>query len=61
MSDRPESVFEYDGYIIPPYDPSLSPEERARLKEEADQSLEELIRKMKPHVLSLKGHKEAES
>ena len=34
------NVGEYDGYVIPPFDPTIPPEERERLKKEADRELE---------------------
>lgn len=38
---------EYDGYVIPAYDPAISEEERKRLKEVADKKLKEAIERIK--------------
>ena len=38
---------EYDNYPIPPYDPTLTPEERKCLQAEADAALETAIEEIK--------------
>ena len=41
------NIGEYDGYKIPSCDPSLSQEERKRLKREADEALKEAVARVK--------------
>ncbi len=37
--NKPDNLYEYDGYEIPEYDPNIPPEERGRLKTEAHRKL----------------------
>jgi len=39
-------VYEYDNYVIPPYDPTISDEERERLIKEAEKNYEETMRRI---------------
>ena len=44
---RPKNLYEYDGYEIPEYDPSIPPEERERLKAEAQKKLDDAISRIR--------------
>ena len=39
-------ICEYDNYPIPPYDPTIPPDERARLMNEAEQELDKLLKEL---------------
>ena len=47
MRDPNEKPHEYDDYSIPPYDPTISEEERKRLKEEAHKELLRILEEIK--------------
>ena len=44
---RPKNLYEYAGYEIPEYDPSIPPEERERLKAEAQKKLDDAISRIR--------------